>query len=89
VAGETFYTQARALLNQMLNETPKADREEVLDAYAAALTQLHGAECHAMLNEVIRDAHTRLDARLSPDPVRQTLASFQTGMQDIWRSFWK
>jgi len=89
MAAELFRTQARALLAQMLDETPKADREEVLDAYAEALARLHSDTCHEILNEVIRDAHMRLDARLSPDPVRQTIASVQSGMQDIWRSLWK
>lgn len=84
----TFYTQARDLLQQMLSESPKADRDELLDAYATALAGLHATAAHQLLNEVIHDAHTRLDARLSPDPVRQTLANIQTGVQDVWRSLW-
>lgn len=42
-----------------------------------------------MLSEVIEDARTRLDARLSPDPVRQTIAGVQTTIQDIWNALWK
>jgi acetyl-CoA carboxylase carboxyltransferase component len=86
---EPFFEQARRLLAQMLSESPKADRDELLDAYAEALTKLHSSAAHELLDEVIRDAHTRIDARLSPDPVRQTIATIQTGMQDVWRSLWK
>ena len=32
------------------------------------------------------DARTRIDARLSPDPIRQTIATVQTTVQDIWKS---
>lgn len=86
---EVFYTNARRILDNMLNETPKADREQLLDAYAEALTQLHAATAHEMLSEVLEDARTRLDARLSPDPLRQTIANVQTTVQDIWRSIWR
>ncbi|MCU0491771.1 MAG: hypothetical protein MUD01_09300 [Chloroflexaceae bacterium] len=86
---ESFYDNARRLVANLLEETPKADREQLIDAYAQLLTQLHAAESHKMLNEVIDDARTRLDARLSPDPVRQTIASVQTTVQDFWRALWK
>ncbi len=89
MAVETFYEQARRLLDNMLNETPKADRDQLLDAYAEAFTRLHAAEAHRLLSDVIEDARTRLDARLSPDPIRQTIATVQTTVQDIWRSLWK
>jgi hypothetical protein len=86
---ETFYDNTRQILAQLLDETPKADREELLNAYAEVLTKLHTVESHSLLNEVIEDARTRLDARLSPDPIRQTIASVQTTVQDLWNSLWK
>lgn len=86
---DTFRDNARTILTHMLDETPKADREQVLDAYADALTQLYAAEAHKLLNEVIADANTRLDARLSPDPIRQTIATVQTTVQDFWRAIWQ
>jgi hypothetical protein len=86
---DTFREQARMLLQQMMHETPKADPDQVLDAYADALAQVHASESHKLLNEVIADARTRLDARLSPDPVRQTIATVQTTVQDFWRALWQ
>ncbi|WP_298818434.1 hypothetical protein [Chloroflexus sp.] len=89
MAIEDFYTGARRILANMLEETPKADREQLLDAYAELLTRLHAEEAHRMLTEVIEDARTRLDARLSPDPIRQTIAGVQSTLQDLWNSLWR
>jgi hypothetical protein len=89
MSAESFYDNTRQILAQLLDETPKADREQLLDAYATALTKLYSAESHRLLTEVIDDARNRLDARLSPDPIRQTIASVQTTVQDIWDSLWK
>ncbi|MCS6888395.1 MAG: hypothetical protein NZQ09_09315 [Chloroflexus sp.] len=89
MAIEDFYAGARRILANMLEETPKADREQLLDAYAELLTRLHAEEAHRMLTEVIEDARTRLDARLSPDPIRQTIAGVQTTLQDLWNSLWR
>lgn len=89
MSAESFYDNARQILANLLDETPKADREQLLSVYADLLTRLHTAESHRLLNEVIEDARTRLDARLSPDPIRQTIASVQTTMQDLWDSLWK
>jgi hypothetical protein len=86
---ESFHDNARRLLNNMLEETPKADREQLISAYAEALTQLYATETHRLLTEVIEDARTRLDARLSPDPIRQTIASVQTTVQDFWQALWR
>lgn len=86
---DSFRDTARQILENLLNETPKADRQELIEAYAEALTKLYAAESHRLLTEVIEDARTRLDARLSPDPVRQTIAGVQTTIQDIWNSLWK
>jgi hypothetical protein len=41
-----------------------------------------------LLNDVISDVRTRLDARLSPDPIRQTIATVQTTVQDLWKNIW-
>ncbi len=89
MAIEDFYANARRILANMLEETPKADREQLLDAYAELLTRLHAEEAHRMLTEVIEDARTRLDARLSPDPIRQTIAGVQSTLQDLWNSLWR
>ncbi len=86
---ESFRDTTRQVLENLLNETPKADRSELLEAYTEALTQLYIVESHHLLSEVIDDARNRLDARLSPDPVRQTIAGVQTTIQDIWNSLWK
>lgn len=86
---DSFRDQTRQILANLLNETPKADRSELIDVYADLITRLHTVEAHQLLNEVIDDARTRLDARLSPDPVRQTIAGVQTTLQDIWDALWK
>jgi hypothetical protein len=86
---ETFRDSARQVIENLLNETPKADRRELIEAYTEVLTRLHAQESYNLLQDVIEDARTRLDARLSPDPVRQTLAGVQSTIQDIWNSLWK
>lgn len=87
---EDFRTEARAMLAQMLLEAPTAvEREQFLDAYADALTGLYGKHAHVLLNDIIEDARTRLDARLSPDPIRQTIATVQTTVQDLWKNLWQ
>jgi hypothetical protein len=86
---DSFREHARQLLENLLNETPKADRRQLVEAYTEVLTKLYVAESHQLLTEVIEDARTRLDARLSPDPVRQTIAGVQSTIQDIWDSLWK
>jgi ABC-type transporter MlaC component len=86
---ESFREKTRHVLTNLLNETPKADRQELIEAYADLLAQLYAHEAHAMLTEVIEDTRTRLDARLSPDPVRQTIAGVQTTLQDLWNSLWR
>jgi ABC-type transporter MlaC component len=89
MSSDSFRDNARKILENMLSETPKADRQQLIDAYADLLTQLYAHESHRLLNDVIEDARTRLDARLSPDPVRQTIAGVQTTLQDLWNSLWK
>src|SRR5262245_52242402 len=86
---ETFRDNARKILAHALEDVERSEREQVLDAYTDALTQLYAAESHKLLSDVIADARTRLDARLSPDPIRQTIASVQTTVQDFWRSIWQ
>ncbi len=86
---ETFRDRTRQILENLLNETPKADRFELIEVYTDLITRLHAAEAYSLLNEVINDARTRLDARLSPDPVRQTIAGVQTTLQDIWDALWR
>jgi hypothetical protein len=86
---DTFRDQTRQILENLLNETPKADRRELVEAYTEVITRLYAEHSYMLLQDVIDDARTRLDARLSPDPVRQTLAGVQTTIQDIWNSLWK
>ncbi|GAB4436950.1 MAG: hypothetical protein OHK0015_29210 [Chloroflexi bacterium OHK40] len=86
---DSFRDHTRQILENLLSETPKADRSELVEAYTEVLTKLYVAESHQLLSEVIDDARTRLDARLSPDPVRQTIAGVQTTIQDLWNSLWR
>ncbi len=87
---DDFRGQARALLEQLLNDAPNhADRELLLEIFADEFTKLHGHYAHRLLTDVIEDARTRLDARLSPDPIRQTIATVQTTVQDLWKSLWQ
>lgn len=86
---DTFRDQTRQILENLLNETPKADRNELIEAYTDLLTQVYITEAHRLLSEVIDDARMRLDARLAPDPVRQTIAGVQTTLQDLWSALWK
>jgi hypothetical protein len=86
---EDFRSDARILLERLLQEAQTSpDREQMLETYADQFTRMHGHYAHQLLNEVIEDARTRLDARLSPDPIRQTIASVQTTVQDVWKSLW-
>lgn len=86
---DSFRDQTRQVLENLLNETPKADRRELLEAYTEVLTRLYAQHSYDLLQDVIEDARTRLDARLSPDPVRQTIAGVQSTIQDLWNSLWK
>jgi hypothetical protein len=86
---EDFRGEARALLEKFLAEARQTDDHEMLLAvYADELNRMHGHYAHQLLNEVINDARTRLDARLSPDPIRQTIATVQTTVQDLWKNLW-
>ena len=86
---EDFRGEARAMLDRLLKDAPTTDdREMLLEVYADELTKLHRDHAHALLNDVISDVRTRLDARLSPDPIRQTIATVQTTVQDIWKNLW-
>ena len=89
MSADSFRDGARQILENLLAVTPKADRSELIEAYAEVLTRLYAVESHKLLSDVIEDARTRLDPRLSPDPVRQTIAGVQTTIQDIWNSLWK
>ncbi|HWQ15799.1 MAG TPA: hypothetical protein VNL77_23560 [Roseiflexaceae bacterium] len=84
---DDFRAQAREILARLIVEAPTApDREALLENYADDLTRLYGQHAHQLLHEVIEDARIRLDARLSPDPLRQTIATVQTAAQDLWKS---
>ena len=87
---EDFRAASRVLLERMLGEShTKGDAiPALLESYVDQLTRLHGEQAHLLLNEIIEDTRARLDARLSPDPVRQTIASVQTVAQDLWKSIW-
>jgi len=86
---DEFRAETRALLARLLDDAAThPNREMLLEVYIDELTKLYGQQAHQLLNEVINDARTRLDARLSPDPLRQTIASVQTTMQDLWKTLW-
>jgi len=89
MALDEFRADAHALLDQMLKDaSANPDRAELLRQYAEQFTRMHQHYSHQLINEVISDVRTRLDARLSPDPIRQTIASVQTTVQDVWKSLW-
>jgi hypothetical protein len=90
MAIEEYRAEVRATLERLLAETPTTlmDRQILIDRYTNDLVQLHQRAAHKLLDEVMIDARTRLDARLSPDPVQQTIATVQTTMQDLWNVFW-
>lgn len=80
---------ARALLGRLLEDAPShPNREMLIEIYVDELTKLYSEHAHQLLTDVINDAHTRLDARLSPDPIRQTIATVQTTVQDLWKNIW-
>ncbi len=87
MSSEDFRSDVRALLQQMLAEAPASQNQDVMvEVYAEELTRLYGDYAHKLLSDVFNDARTRLDARLSPDPIRQTIATVQTTVQDIWKT---
>lgn len=88
---EDYRSQVRALLERLIGDTHtrSGELQTLLDTYADELTRLHGEHSHLILNEIIEDARARLDARLSPDPLRQTIATVQTTVQDLWKSIWQ
>ena len=86
---DDFRGETRALLERLLSEEPEhATRDMLLEVYVDEFTKLHGHFAHLLLTDVINDARTRLDARLSPDPIRQTIATVQTTVQDLWKNLW-
>ncbi|MCS6842527.1 MAG: hypothetical protein NZ699_04930 [Roseiflexus sp.] len=86
---DDFRVEARRLLERMLEDARQTDEHEALiERYTGELTALYRRHAHTLLTEVIEDARIRLDARLSPDPVRQTIAAVQTTVQDLWNALW-
>jgi hypothetical protein len=83
---EELRAELRAILESAIN-TPSAtaDRELLVQLHTEELVRTFGRYAHQLLDETLGDAHTRIDAKLSPDPVRQTIATVQTTLQDIWR----
>ncbi len=87
MAIEDFRAEGRALLARLLYDaTNEQDRNALLERYSDELTRLYSNHAHDVLNGVFDDARTRLDARLSPDPVRATVATVQTTVQDFWKA---
>ena len=86
---DDFRGDALALLDRLLTEAAtNPNREMLLEVYAEEFSKLHAEHAHGLLNDVINDVRTRLDARLSPDPIRQTIASVQTTVQGLWKNIW-
>jgi hypothetical protein len=84
---DDFRSEVRMLLNHLLEDAKtNENRDMLLEVFVDEFTKLHGHYAHQLLNDVIDDARTRLDARLSPDPVRQTIATVQTTVQDLWKN---
>jgi hypothetical protein len=86
---ESFRSSAYVIIARMLDEASNTSREELLDATLDQLEEVYARESHQLLNQVLDDARVRLDARLSPDPVNQTIASVQTTMQDLFDTLWR
>lgn len=86
---DNFRAETQAMLERLVAEASQTDEKElVIERFVDEFARLHGRYAHQMLDEVIAEAHTRLDARLSPDPIRQTIASVQTTVQDLWNTLW-
>ena len=89
MSADDFRSEARALLNRLLDEAATNEqRDMMLEIYSEEFTKLHREYAHGLLNDVFNDVRTRLDARLSPDPIRQTIATVQTTVQDLWKNIW-
>jgi len=84
---DDFRSEVRMLLNHLLEDAKtNENRDMLLEVFVDEFTKLHGHYAHQLLNDVIEDTRTRLDARLSPDPIRQTIATVQTTVQDLWKN---
>jgi len=87
---DDFRADARVMIERLLLESAgQTDRDALIQTYVDQLSAMHRHYAHQLLSEVINDARTRLDARLSPDPIRQTIATVQTTVQDVWKSLWQ
>ena len=87
MSNEDLRSDVRALLQQLLAEAQtNTNRDVMLEVYVEEFSRLYGDYAHQLLNDVFNDARTRIDARLSPDPIRQTIATVQTTVQDIWKT---
>lgn len=86
---ESFRSSAYVIISRMLDQASNTSREELLNTTLDQLEELYARESHQLLNQVLDDVRIRLDARLSPDPVNQTIASVQTTMQDLFDSLWR
>lgn len=87
MSNENLRSDIRALLQQLLAEAQtNTNRDVMLEVYVDEFSRLYGDYAHELLNDVFNDARTRIDARLSPDPIRQTIATVQTTVQDIWKT---
>ncbi len=86
---DDFRDDTYKLLDQMLKDASASpDREELLRRYTEQFSLMHSFYAHKVLDELLAETRTRLDARLAPDPVRQTVANVQTTVQDIWKNIW-
>lgn len=85
--GEDARSDTYQLLDQLLKDySANPDREELLKRYTEQFTLMNNFYAHKLLEELLADTRTRLDAKLAPDPLRQTVASVQTTMQDFWKN---
>jgi len=87
--GDDLRSDAYQLLDQMLKDASAGpNREELLQRYTEQLVLMNNYYSHKLLDELLAETKTRLDARLAPDPLQQTVASVQTTFQDIWKNIW-
>ena len=84
---DDFRSDTYKLLDQLLKDSSAGpNREELLQRYTEQFSLMHSFYAHQVLDELLVETRTRLDAKLAPDPLRQTVANVQTTWQDFWKN---
>lgn len=84
---DDFREDTYKLLDQLLKDASAGpDRQELLQRYTEQFSLMHSFYAHKVLDELLAETRTRLDARLAPDPLKQTVANVQTTFQDFLKN---